>query len=101
MKCNFQDHLYSGTSFKGTLIVEDLVECSNIVERKDVIDCYVDRDKLYDLFMTRYYGSSLRRDFNDFADFVFDEPIVVENTYFNYETKKFEVQEVRFILESE
>ena len=101
MYYNFQDHLYSGTSFKGILTVEDLVECSNIVERKDVIDCYVDRDKFYDLFMTRYHGNSLRRDFNDFVDFAFDEPIVVKNTYFNCETKKFETQEVRFILEAE
>ncbi len=33
MNCNFQDHLYSGTSFRGILTIEDLIECSNIVER--------------------------------------------------------------------
>ena len=98
MKCNFQDHLYSGTSFRGTLTIE---ECSNIVERQNTINCFVDRDKLYNLFETRSSSDSLFKDFKHFVNFVFDEPIVVENTYFNRETSKFEVQEVRFMLESE
>jgi hypothetical protein len=101
MKCNFQDHLYSGTSFRGILTIEDLIECSNIVERQNTINCHVDRDKLYNLFEKRSSSDSLYKDFDHFANFVFDEPIIVENTYFNSETKKFETQEVRFILESE
>lgn len=101
MYCNFQDHLYSGTSFRGTLTVEDLIECSNIIERKDVINCHVDRDKLYNLFKTRSSSDSLYKDFDHFVNYIFDEPIVVKNTYFNCEAKKFETQEVRFILENE
>lgn len=101
MNCNFQDHLYSGTSFRGILKVEDLIECSNIVERQNMINCYVDRDKLYNLFEKRSSSDSLYKDFDHFVNFVFDEPIVVENTYFNSETSKFEVQEVRFMLESD
>lgn len=95
-KTTFSDHLFSGSSFSGVLTIEDLIPLSNITCSNNVVCCLVSQEKLKEEFAKRSREFSLKT-FKWFLS-VFDEPIVVQNTYFNVETNSFEEQQVIFTL---
>ena len=96
-KVNFSDHLYSGSSFSGRLTIEDLIPLSTITYYNNAVHCVVSREKLLEEFEKRSQNFKLN-DFRRFVDFVFDEPIVVQNTHFSTDTNSFEEQQVVFTL---
>lgn len=96
-KVQLSDHLYSGSSFSGRLTIEDLIPLGIVACCNNTVHCVISREKLKEEFERRSQDFKLD-DFRRFVDFVFDEPIVVQNTYFNIETSSFEEQQVIFTL---